>query len=83
MEGSTLGPVGLKLSLSPSLPANLRGPLAFLDVQAVEGGLTVLRLQINLLSRGGVCDLCPGIPATHTQATWVTGLMKSERHAQT
>lgn len=30
----------------------------------------------------GKCDLCPDIPVTHTQATWVTGLMKSKRHAR-
>lgn len=65
MEGSTLGPVGPKRSLSPIPAREAEGTCG------TPGSLGC-----------GKCDLCPGIPATHTQATWVTGLMKSKRHAR-
>ena len=39
-EGPILGPVDLRFSLLPILTSNVREPLAGLDIQGVEGGLS-------------------------------------------
>lgn len=45
MVGSTLGPVGLKLSLYPPPRPDLREPLVPLDIQVIAEGLTVLPIS--------------------------------------
>lgn len=82
MEGSTLGLVSQNLSLLPIPTPKPEGIFGTSGPPGCGRWDDYLGLHINLPSRDGACDPCRGNSSTHTQATSVTRLIKSERRAR-